>query len=289
MSTDEPTGVDLARVALAAAKKAAKERGAITSPKRTPKRRPSARRDGRDPLGLGGALAQLVAERGWETPAAGGSVMDQWQTIATPEVADQLRAVAFDKNTGRLDLAPATNAWATQARLISAQLIRQANAAVGTEAVRQIRVLPVGARAARTSAPAESTRVPVESTPRGEIRTRENASAGYQRARASMATTPAAPPEGPVRTREDGCDGYQQVRALLKSTSAPTTAVQTPVRTRDDGCDGYRQALAQVGVPVPVRRTAEAPVRSRETASTGFQLTRRALLEGKGRGRARPA
>ncbi|MCX4826683.1 DUF721 domain-containing protein [Streptomyces sp. NBC_01142] len=286
MSTEEPTGVDLARVALAAAKKAAKERGVTTSAKRTTKRRPSARRNGRDPMGLGGALAQLVTERGWETPAAGGSVMDQWQTIATPEIADQLRAVAFDKSTGRLDLLPATNAWATQARLISAQLIRQANAAVGTEAVRQIRVLPVGSR---TAAPAEPAAAPPAPAPRGEIRTRETASAGYHHARASIAIEPAVPSQRPVRTREDGCDGYQQARALVKSPPTPPTTGQAPVRTRDDGCDGYREAIAQVGAPVPTRGQSEAQVRTRETASPGYQLTRRALLDGKSRGRARPA
>ncbi|MEW1760514.1 DciA family protein [Streptomyces cyaneofuscatus] len=279
----EPTGVDLARVALAAAKQAAKERGAITSAKRAPKRRPATRRDGRDPMGLGGALAQLVTERGWETPAAGGSVMDQWPTIVTPEIAENLWPVAFDKTTGRLDLAPATSAWATQARLISAQLIRQSNTAVGTEAVRQIRVLPVSTRTPRAAAaPAPEAAAP---GPRGEVRTRETASPGYHRARAALATTPADTTGGPVRTQDDGCDGYQQARALVKSPPAPPTVDPPPVRTRDDGCDGYQQALAQVGVSAP-QRPNEAPVITRENASNGYQLTRRALLNGKSRPRA---
>ncbi|MFD7615524.1 DciA family protein [Streptomyces sp. NPDC059802] len=286
MSSDEATGVDLARVALAAAKQAAKERGATTSAKRAPKRRPVARRNGRDPLGLGGALAQLVTERGWETPAAGGSVMDQWPTIVTPEIADNLRPTAFDQSTGRLDLVPATSAWATQARLISAQLIRQANTAVGTEAVRQIRVLPVGARTP-LAAPAPAPE-PAASTPRGEIRTRENASPGFHRARAALAPAPAGTPQGPVRTREDGSDGYQRARALLKSPPTAPAADQAPPRTRQDGCDGYQQALAQVGVPAPALHANEAPVITRENASSGYQLTRRALLDGRSRPRARP-
>ncbi len=284
MSSQEPSGVDLARVALAAAKEAAKQRGTTTSAKRTPKNRPSARRDGRDPMGLGGALAQLVTERGWETPKAGGSVMDQWPTIVTPEVADHLRAVAFDQHTGRLDLLPATNAWATQARLSSAQLIRQANAAVGTEAVRQIRVLPVGARAAVPTGPA-----PAVPEPPGEIRTREKASPGYHRTRVLIATEPADPAQGPVRTREDGCDGYQQTRALVKSPPAPPAAAPAPVRTRDDRGDGYREALTQIGAPTPTVAENEEPVRTRETASTGYQLTRRALLEGRSRRRTNSA
>jgi predicted nucleic acid-binding Zn ribbon protein len=281
VSNDELTGVDLARVALAAAKKAAKERGDRAPAKRTVKRRPAARGGGRDPMGLGTALTYLVTERGWETPAAGGSVMDQWRTIATPEVADNLRAVGFDKTTGRLDLVPATNAWATQARLISAELIRQANAVVGTEAVRQIRVLSVGSRIPAAAEPAPAPPAPA---PRGEVRTRESASAGYQRARSALATAPVEPSRGPVRTREDGCDGYHQARAALVNRPAtPPNSQPAAVRTRDDGSDGYRHTLAQVGAPPPDRGQSEAPVRTRETASTGYQLTRRALLDGKSR------
>lgn len=212
--------------------------------------------------------------------------MDQWPTIVTPEIADNLRPAAFDPRTGRLDLVPATSAWATQARLISAQLIRQANTAVGTEAVRQIRVLPVGGRTSMTSpAPALEPAAP---TPRGEIRTRENASPGYHRARAALAPAPAGTPRGRVRTREDGSDGYQQVRALLKSPPAAPAADQAPARTRQDGCDGYQQALAQVGVPTPALRTNEAPVITRENASSGYKLTRRALLDGRSHTRAGP-
>ncbi|MFJ4703030.1 DciA family protein [Streptomyces sp. NPDC088768] len=285
MSREEPSGADLARVALAAAKEAAKQRGTTTSAKRTPTYRPLARRGGRDPMGLGGALAQLVTERGWETPKAGGSVMDQWPTIATPEVADHLRAVAFDQHTGRLDLLPDTNVWATQARLTSAQIIRQANAFVGIEAVRQIRVLPVGSRTAVPTGPAPA----LSPEPSGELRTRENASPGYHRTRALIATEPAALPQGPARTREDGCDGYQQTRALVKSPPAPPADPPTPTRTRDDGCVGYREALTQIGAPTSTPVENEEPVRTRETASTGYQLTRRALLEGRSRRPTNPA
>ncbi|WP_171053377.1 DciA family protein [Streptomyces marianii] len=281
MTTDKPTGVDLARVALAAAKKAAKERGAHTSAKRTVKRRPATRGDGREPMGLGSALAQLVTERGWEAPAAGGSVIDRWHTIVTPDIADNLRAVAYDPHTGRLDLLPATQAWATQARLISAQLIRQANSAVGTTTVRQIRVLPAGSR--RTPA-AEVPAEPAAPIARGEIRTRETASDGYRQAQAAISPVLAEPTGGPVRTRDDGCDGYQQARALIRTLPA-TPAEPTPVRTRDDGCDGYRKALANIGAPVPDLEQPKAQAHTRKSA--GYQLARRAHLEGKSRSRAR--
>ncbi|MEO3976922.1 DUF721 domain-containing protein [Streptomyces sp. CAU 1734] len=285
MSGDEPAGVDLARVALAAARKAAKERGASPSVKRTTPRR-SARANGRDPLGLAGALAQLVTERGWSTPAAGGSVISRWQSIVPPEVAEHLRAVAFDAPTGRLDLVPDTNAWATQARLISAQLVRQANTAIGAETVRRIRVLAVGSHASATRT--EPSPATPAAAPRSEVRTPATASTGYHRARAAIASTPAAPPRGPVRTRDDGCDGYHQTRAALANrplTPPSAEPPRGPVRTREDGCDGYHQALAQVGTPGPNHTPGQEPTSIPPPASTGYQLTRRALLEDRGRTR----
>ncbi|WP_242434246.1 hypothetical protein [Streptomyces sp. CB01580] len=58
-----PTGVALARQALAAAREAAKKNGATT---KKPKRRSgtTVRRDGREPLGLGAAIGMMMAERG---------------------------------------------------------------------------------------------------------------------------------------------------------------------------------------------------------------------------------
>ncbi|MFJ2218276.1 DciA family protein [Streptomyces sp. NPDC101062] len=286
MSAEPSTGVDLARVALAAAKQAAKERGANPSTQRAPKRRSATRGSGRDPVGLGGALARLIAERGWESPAAGGTVMDQWEAIATPQIAEKLQAVAFDKNTGQLDLLPVSNAWATQARLISAQLIQQCNERVGTETVRRIRVLPPGAHAAGAD---EEPPVPAPAPqPRGESRTKETA--GYHRALEALATAP-APKQAtrPPRTPEDGCDAYRRARALVKNPPSPR-ADPGPVRTRADGCDGYHQALAQMDTlaPAPARERVDGPHHATDTPSPGYELTRRALLENRTGGRPAP-
>ncbi|MER8235798.1 hypothetical protein [Streptomyces sp. NPDC094049] len=48
-----------------------------------------------------------MTERGLVAPAAGGSVLAQWETILTaaaPELAGHVRAVAYDEESGRLDL-----------------------------------------------------------------------------------------------------------------------------------------------------------------------------------------
>lgn len=40
------------------------------------------RRDGREPTGFAAVLQRLMADRAWDIPAAGGSILDQWPAIA---------------------------------------------------------------------------------------------------------------------------------------------------------------------------------------------------------------
>jgi predicted nucleic acid-binding Zn ribbon protein len=178
------SGVDLARVALQAAKDRARECGeqpGAGKPRRVRTGR-SVRGDGREPIGLAAAFQQLVTERAWEVPAAGGTVLQQWPTIA-PKLAPHVKAVGFDAGTGRLDLLPDSPAYATHLRMSTARLIAMANQASGRETVRAIRVLPPGTH---TSAPA--TDVPPKDAvpePAGPVRTREDASGGYRQALAA--------------------------------------------------------------------------------------------------------
>ncbi|MFI1839777.1 hypothetical protein [Streptomyces olivaceoviridis] len=115
----ELSGVDLARQALIAAREAAKRNGGARTAK--PKRRTGTalRRDGREPLGLGSAISMMMTERGMVAPAAGGSVLAQFDDLlaaSAPELAGHVQAVAFDADTGRLDVAPDAPAYGTQLR-----------------------------------------------------------------------------------------------------------------------------------------------------------------------------
>ncbi|MER5966833.1 hypothetical protein [Streptomyces sp. NPDC002057] len=74
-STPQPSGVDLARQALLAAREAAKERG---THRQKPKRRTTTvARDGGAPLDISRAIGMMMTERGLVAPAAGGSVLAQ--------------------------------------------------------------------------------------------------------------------------------------------------------------------------------------------------------------------
>lgn len=139
----ELSGVDLARQALVAAREAAKKNGATST---KPKRRTTTvvRRDGREPLGLGSAISRMMTERGMVAPAAGGSVLAHFDTIlaaAVPELAGHAQAVAFDADTGRLDVAPEAPAYGTKLRWSAPKLIAAANEKVPDANVRALHVL----------------------------------------------------------------------------------------------------------------------------------------------------
>ncbi len=144
----EPSGVDLARVALRAAKEQARARGDAVQQKRQARRgglRSGARADGRDPLPLGAAISRLITERGWETPAAVGGVMGRWPQIVGDDLAKHCEPQRYDEEEKVLTVRCDSTAWATQLRLLAPQLVARLNADLGHGTVRLLKVLgPAG-------------------------------------------------------------------------------------------------------------------------------------------------
>ncbi|WP_328466631.1 DUF721 domain-containing protein [Streptomyces sp. NBC_00448] len=142
------SGVDLARVALRAAKEQARARGAAAVQKKQARRgglRSGARADGRDPLPLGAAINRLITERGWEAPAAVGGVMGRWPQLVGPEVALHCAPDRYDEDERVLTVQCDSTAWATQLRLLAPTLVARLNADLGHGTVRVIKVLaPAG-------------------------------------------------------------------------------------------------------------------------------------------------
>lgn len=140
----ESSGVDLARVALRAAKEQAKARGAAAQQKRQARRggglRSGAGRDGRDPLPLGAAVNRLITERGWEAPAAVGGVVGRWPQLVGPEVAQHCEPQRYDEEERSLVVRCDSTAWATQLRLLAPSLVARLNEDLGQGSVRLIKV-----------------------------------------------------------------------------------------------------------------------------------------------------
>ncbi|MGI5485089.1 DciA family protein [Streptomyces lavendofoliae] len=226
-------GADLARIALHQARAAAKARGQAT---RTPRRRPrpnAALPDRRDPTGFAVVLQHLMAERAWDMPAAGGTVLAQWPDIATavsPTLPAHVQATGYDPETGRLDLRPDSPAYATQLRLLTARIIATANEHVASSAVRALRVLPPGAL---DTTPPPATDEPASgaaavAAPAGTVKTRATASAGYRLAlEAHLAAIapahqhPAAPDDGdPSHIPDDAQAAFADYRAQARETAS---------------------------------------------------------------------
>ncbi|WP_411152627.1 DciA family protein [Streptomyces sp. A30] len=255
--TPEVSGVDLARVALRQAREAAKQRG--DSEIRTPRRRQqtAVRRDGREPSGFAAVLQGLMADRAWEVPAAGGTVLDRWPDIAaaiSPRLPSHVTAAAFHPETRQLDLCPDSPAYATQLRLITARIVATANSTVGTDAVRTVRVLPVGA------APAPRTTEP--------------------------APAAAAGPEAPVKTRELASEGYHQALAAHQAV-APARRVDPGIAEAVERQTRAMRELSRRAFPDPEVSSQEQPApldavrlqRRREAEATRALALRRARAE----------
>ncbi|WP_186319116.1 DciA family protein [Streptomyces sp. SAJ15] len=135
--------VDLARVALRAAREGARHRARQGQSADRRSRRFRGRRQNRnEPVTFRTALLKLFEQAG--VPIFDDHVLAQWDTIF-PELARGLALVGFDAESGAVVLRPASSAWVTQARLLGPRLVERINERLGTHTVRSIRLLKPGA------------------------------------------------------------------------------------------------------------------------------------------------
>jgi predicted nucleic acid-binding Zn ribbon protein len=156
----EPDRAALAAEALAQAKTDAAARGNRPSaaPEDTLAQRkaltpvPAASQQGarerrEDPAPLGAAINGLVAETGWEFAVATGSVFGRWAQIVGPDLAAHTAPDGLAD--GELTVTADSTAWATQLRLLAAELVRKLNAELGDGAVRRVKVRGPGTQRRR--------------------------------------------------------------------------------------------------------------------------------------------
>jgi predicted nucleic acid-binding Zn ribbon protein len=146
-----PTGADLARSALEAARAAARRRPVDPNGRRVAGRRgragagsrggySGAGPDPRDPQRFGTLLRRFLADRGWEATAATATVLARWDALVGAEIAAHCQPVSL--RDGELTLAAESTAWATQLRLPAVRdtLLARIRAELGPEVVRRVRV-----------------------------------------------------------------------------------------------------------------------------------------------------
>ncbi|MFD9575716.1 DUF721 domain-containing protein [Streptomyces sp. NPDC059982] len=228
MSSSELSGVDLARQALIAAREAARKNGGTRKDK--PKRHTgqSVRRDGRDPRGLGATISMMMTERGLAAPAAGGSVLARFDDIvaeAAPELAGRVCAVAFDVDTGRLDVVPDAPAYGAKLRWTAPRLVAAVNEKVPGADVRSMHVRPPADGVTKLSPSAAAAADPAVPEPSaaaaGPVKTRETASAGYRRAFAAHQAAQQAKAQDPTPTAEQTMAGSDVTGDVVRHRGVP--------------------------------------------------------------------
>ena len=143
-------GMDLVRRALEEARAAARGQGKEVGrgrrfsgePRRTGER--GRRRwsgpgpDSRDPQPLGGVAREMSQTRGWTPRVAEGTVFAQWDAVVGEQIAGH--AVPTALRDGVLSVTAESTAWATQLRMVQAQLLAKIAAAVGDGVVTTLKI-----------------------------------------------------------------------------------------------------------------------------------------------------
>ncbi len=138
----QPTGLDLARsIARGLAGRTAPRSSRSGGLRRKRPRETTssgAHPDDRDPQTLDVTLGRFVSDHGWETELRVHGVFSRWEAIVGREVAQHAKPESFAD--GRLVVRTDSTAWATQMKLLAADLVRRLNEVLGDETVRVIDV-----------------------------------------------------------------------------------------------------------------------------------------------------
>jgi predicted nucleic acid-binding Zn ribbon protein len=143
-------GMDLVRRALEEARGAARAQGKdIGRGRRLPAARQVAGRgsrrrwsgpgpDSRDPAPLGMAARDVAKKRGWSSQVAEGAVFGQWPSVVGQHIAEHATPTVL--RDGVLSVSAESTAWATQLRLIQAQVLAKIAAEIGDGVVTSLRI-----------------------------------------------------------------------------------------------------------------------------------------------------
>lgn len=147
----ELKGIDLARRALEDARAAAKASGkAVGQGRSSPtggvralrgrRRRgwSGAGPDDRDPQTLGALTGSIAAKRGWSAKVSEGTVLGRWANVVGEDISAHADPTGLED--GVLSISAESTAWATQLRLMQAQILAKIAAAVGHGVVTSLRI-----------------------------------------------------------------------------------------------------------------------------------------------------
>ena len=91
-----------------------------------------------DPQPLGRLVGQVAKKRGWDDKVATGRLFAEWGRIVGEDVSSHATPERLEE--GILHVRASSTAWATQLRLMSADILRKIAAAMGPGPVRRLKV-----------------------------------------------------------------------------------------------------------------------------------------------------
>jgi predicted nucleic acid-binding Zn ribbon protein len=87
---------------------------------------------------IGDALAELVRDRDWTKTLTAAGLLPRWEQIVGAHIAAHCRPERLE--AGELTCVAESTAWATQLRLMSAQVLAKIATEVGPDVVSRLRV-----------------------------------------------------------------------------------------------------------------------------------------------------
>jgi predicted nucleic acid-binding Zn ribbon protein len=88
---------------------------------------------------LGSVLREVLGEAALRGGVALGRLVRRWEAVVGPDLAR--RTTPRGLRDGVLVVASASQPWAVQVRFLAAEIVRAANAELGSEATREVRVV----------------------------------------------------------------------------------------------------------------------------------------------------
>ena len=149
-NTSKDTNTDAATAAIRRARAAAKASGATKQPapgKRssyssgTGEARSGSGPDERDPQPLGRSVQRFIDAQGWDNATAVAALSGRWPEIVGPDIADHVVVETFDPEQHLLILRADSNAWASNLRLLTGQMITRLASELGPDVVRTLQIL----------------------------------------------------------------------------------------------------------------------------------------------------
>ena len=133
-------GLDLARsIARGLAGRTAARRKRPRNTRRVDPTTSSAHPDDRDPQTLDATLGRLIDDQGWDTDLRVHGVFTRWAAVVGPDVAAHVTPESYAE--GRLVVRTDSTAWATEMKLLAANLVHRLNQDLGDGTVEVIDIL----------------------------------------------------------------------------------------------------------------------------------------------------